>query len=148
MHKVRFNALTLDWTIELKTPLLVKAGRLSGNPSLPDMQFVRTEVAGLGETVYIPGSSLKGVFRSFSERVLRTINKEFACIPFGDESCVKKKGLKEEGPSIYKHSCRACKLFGNTSLKSRISFTDAYPEGQVKLEVRYGVALSRLTNAV
>jgi len=148
MHKVRFNALTLNWTVEPKTPLLVKAGELPINPSLPDMRFVRTEVAGIGETVYIPGSSLKGVFRSFAEKVLRTIDKRLACDPFGERSCAKRLEKEEKTPAVYKLSCLACRLFGNTRLKGRIVFTDAYPEGEVKLETRYGVALSRLTNAV
>jgi CRISPR/Cas system CSM-associated protein Csm3 (group 7 of RAMP superfamily) len=55
----------------------------------------------------------------------------------------------EEDPAkVYQKSCRACKIYGNTRLKGRLSFTDAFPEGTVKTETRYGVAISRLTNAV
>lgn len=147
MHKSRYNALVLEYMITPKSPLLVKSGGLSPDPSLPDMQFVRTSIAGL----YIPGSSLKGVFRSYVEKVLKTKKgegREGACNLFGDDHCGKKLKDTINSAEIYKNSCRACKIFGNTKLKSRISFTDAYPIGDVKTETRYGVAISRLTHAV
>ncbi|MDI6792576.1 MAG: RAMP superfamily CRISPR-associated protein [bacterium] len=49
------------------------------DPTIPDMRFVRTHSA-LDETVFIPGSSLKGVVRSYSERVLKTLKSQ-ACNP-------------------------------------------------------------------
>jgi CRISPR-associated protein Csm3 len=147
MHKARYNALALDYTITAKSPLLVKSGGLSPDPSLPDMQFVRTSIAGL----YIPGSSLKGIFRSYVEKVLKTKRGdgiEGACNLFDDDNCGKKLEDTMSSAEIYKNSCRACKIFGNTMLRSRISFSDAYPIGAVKTETRYGVAISRLTHAV
>ena len=42
MHKTRYNALRLTLAISPRGPLLIKAGGVSANPSLPDMQFVRT----------------------------------------------------------------------------------------------------------
>lgn len=147
MHKARYNALALDYTITAKSPLLVKSGGLSPDPSLPDMQFVRTSIAGL----YIPGSSLKGVFRSYVEKVLKTKRGdgiEGACNLFDDDNCGKKLEDTMSSAEIYKNSCRACKIFGNTMLRSRISFSDAYLIGAVKTETRYGVAISRLTHAV
>jgi len=111
------------------------------------MQFVRTSIAGL----YIPGSSLKGIFRSYVEKVLKTKRGdgiEGACNLFDDDNCGKKLEDTMSSAEIYKNSCRACKIFGNTTLRSRISFSDAYPIGAVKTETRYGVAISRLTHAV
>jgi len=142
----------MEFLISPKAPLLIKSGHLSQNPSLPDMQFVRTS-CGDGETVYLPGSSLKGVFRNFTERVLRTMGKN-ACEPFGDSSCGKRLGKekdeekKKDTARFYRESCFACKIYGNTKLRGRVSFQDAFPEGEVKTEVRHGVAISRLTNAV
>jgi CRISPR-associated RAMP protein (TIGR02581 family) len=150
-------------------PLLIKSGGFSTNPSLPDMQFVRTFREGLGETLYIPGSSLKGVFRSFVEKALRTINDtsswKRACPTFegkddGQEpNCtqrIKKDHAKAEGKEkveikswdIYRESCGACRIFGNTLLKGRLAFTDLLSTGDVKTETRYGVAISRLSHAV
>jgi len=149
MHKRRWNALKLELVIEPRAPLLIKSGLASPNPSLPDMQFVRT-MTPRGETVFIPGSSLKGTFRSFTEKVLRTVNPKGACEPFPSSSdyCGRRLGSEENPATVYKQSCRACKIYGNTRLRGRLSFTDAFPDGEVKTETRYGVAISRLTNAV
>ncbi|MDR7416044.1 MAG: RAMP superfamily CRISPR-associated protein [Armatimonadota bacterium] len=149
MHKRRWNALKLDLRIEPRAPLLIKSGLASPNPSLPDMQFVRT-MTPEGETVFIPGSSLKGTFRSFTEKVLRTVKANGACEPFpsSPDYCGRRLGGEEDPARIYQQSCRACKIYGNTRLRGRLSFTDAFPEGAVKTETRYGVAISRLTNAV
>lgn len=74
MHKARYNLLRLNIEIGPLGPLLIKSGGFSTDPSLPDMQFVRTHRAGVGESLYIPGSSMKGVVRSFVEKALRTID--------------------------------------------------------------------------
>jgi len=152
MHKRLWNALRLEFVLTPKSPLLIKSGTLSPNPALPDMQFVRTRSAD-GETVFIPGSSLKGVFRSFTEKVLRTMGvttKEgiSVCEPFADDACGRRLSNEEDTAKVYKQSCHACKLYGNTRLRGRLAFSDAFPSGQVKTETRYGVAISRLTNAV
>ena len=175
MHKRRWNALKLELVIEPRAPLLIKSGTASPNPSLPDMQFVRT-MTPRGETVFIPGSSLKGVFRSFTEKVLRTLDVsgkpgpadgkrwKWACATFeakGNErrdpskwNCpqflesIKPKDRDLETWEVYRNCCGACKIYGNTRLRGRLSFTDAFPESEVKTETRYGVAISRLTNAV
>mgnify|MGYP000302196892 CR=1 FL=1 len=147
MHKHRWNALKLELRIEPQAPLLIKSGTTSPNPALPEMQFVRT-MTPQGETLFIPGSSLKGVFRSFSEKVLRTVRSDFACDLFSSKSCGKKLEKEEDTAKVYRESCRACKIYGNTRLRGRLSFTDAFPDGEVKTETRYGVAISRLTNAV
>ncbi|MGQ9715880.1 MAG: RAMP superfamily CRISPR-associated protein, partial [Anaerolineae bacterium] len=154
MHKTRYNALSLTLEISPKGPLLVKAGGISANPSLPDMQFVRTYHAERGETVYIPGSSLKGVVRGFVEKALRTLDDHnswrWACPTFPDEdgSCAKRLGKEEKSAAIYKQSCGACRIFGHTRLKGRAAFTDLFPTDEVKTEIRYGVAISRLSHAV
>ncbi len=114
------------------------------------MQFVRTLISGKGEVVYIPGSSLKGVIRSHVEKALRTVKGETldgACNPL-EKVCVKDIGDRVSSSEIYKSSCRACKMFGNTKLKGRISILDSYPNSNVKTEIRHGVAISRLTHAV
>lgn len=155
MHKRLWNVLRLEFAVTPKAPLLIKSGILSPDPSLPDMQFVRTMTAN-GETVFIPGSSLKGVFRSFSEKVLRTLNgTDWACDPLDKQkNCetLRLSGLDEKAndysAQVYANSCCACKLYGNTRLRGRVAFADAFPDGEVRTGTRYGVAISRLTNAV
>ncbi len=154
MHKTRYNALRLRLEIRPKGPLLIKAGDISANPALPDMQFVRTFRPDLGETVYIPGSSLKGVVRGFVEKALRTWDDRtswrWACPTFPNEagSCAKRLQDETDTAAIYHRSCGACRIFGHTRLRGRLSFTDFFPVEEVRTEIRYGVAISRLTNAV
>ncbi|MGC8946811.1 MAG: RAMP superfamily CRISPR-associated protein [Anaerolineae bacterium] len=154
MHKTRYNALSLTFRLSPKGPLLIKAGGISADPSLPDMQFVRTFHPQKGETVYIPGSSLKGVVRGFVEKALRTLDDRaswrWACATFPDEdeSCAKRLEKEESSAVIYRKSCGVCRIFGHTRLKGRASFTDLLPVDEVKTEIRYGVAISRLSHAV
>ncbi|HXG41392.1 MAG TPA: RAMP superfamily CRISPR-associated protein [Dehalococcoidia bacterium] len=153
MHRARYNALHLVVHLRPKGPLLIKSGAISADPSLPDMQFVRTYHPERGETIYIPGSSLKGVVRGFIEKVLRTLDQpnswRWACGTFDANSCGR-KWHEAEVPSsrIYRESCGACRMFGHTRLRGRVSFTDFFPVSNVKTEIRYGVAISRLSHAV
>ena len=154
MHKTRYNALHLSVRIRPKGPLLIKAGGISANPALPDMQFVRTFHPDQGETVYIPGASLKGVMRAFVEKALRTLDDHeswrWACPTFPDElgSCAKRLRDETNTATVYRRSCGACRIFGHTRLRGRLSFTDFFPVEEVRTEIRYGVAISRLTHAV
>jgi hypothetical protein len=169
MHKARYNSLCLDLSLQPTGPLLIKSGQFAADPSLPDMQFVRTFRAGAGETIYIPGSSLKGVVRSFVEKALRTLDANCPPGPADDKSwrwaCASFEAKKEERKDkskwncpqflnelaeerhkelqsceIYRYSCGACRTFGHTRLRGRASFTDLYPESDVKTETRYGVS--------
>lgn len=155
MHKARYNLLYLSLELSPRGPLLVKSGGVSADPSLPDMQFVRTYHPERGETVYVPGSSLKGVVRGFVEKVLRTLDDSdswrHACPTFADDadSCGRKLSAGEmPSHEIYRRSCGACRIFGHTRLRGRASFTDLLPTREVRTEVRYGVAISRLSHAV
>ncbi|MBW2071437.1 MAG: hypothetical protein JRI89_09290 [Deltaproteobacteria bacterium] len=178
MHRTRYNALRLALAISPRGPLLVKAGGTSANPTLPDMQFVRTYHPKKGETVYIPGSSIKGVVRGFVEKALRTVDPHpdqpgpkhhddwrWACATFEAKEEERKDKIKWNCPrfldevrekmgrellswEIYANSCGACRIFGHTRLRGRAAFTDLIPTDEVATEIRYGVAISRLTHAV
>ena len=151
MHKILLNQAHWRLKITPRSPLLIKSGIFSPNPALPDMQFIRTTTQK-GETVFIPGTSLKGVFRSFGEKILRTMGV-FACNPVDKNVhppfCGEKFKNNNTTPSyeIYRNSCPICKIFGHTALKGRLSIQDSFPEQGVKTEVRQGIAISRLTNA-
>ncbi|MSP13169.1 MAG: hypothetical protein EXR62_09455 [Chloroflexi bacterium] len=151
MHKFLLNEAIITWVIEPDGPVLVKAGESGLDPTRPDMEFVRTWHQGR-ETVYLPGSSLKGVIRAQCERIARTLaapeswqqpQTRLACNPLKDEismsngscsehfnSLKKKDEYKNKelpAPLVYRQSCFVCQLFGNTALGSRVRFTDAYP---------------------
>lgn len=149
MHRQLFNQVKIIIHISPITPLLIKSGMESADPSLPDMNFVRTYNPQYGETVYIPGSSFKGVLRSYSEKILRTLEKP-CCNPSSNSSCSKDKRSSEKtekgtGAQLYKDSCFACKMYGSTNIASRVQCTDGYPkEGKYKTEKRTGVAIDRV----
>src|SRR5207248_4273500 len=118
-------------------PLLVKSGHAS--VSGPDMTPVLTFRNGKQE-VFIPGSSLKGVFRSHIEKIVCSLKPRVVCYPFEGnedkqadlsqrqrdyrESCGatfnerakrsedERKKLEDRTDIVYADSCPTCRLFG------------------------------------
>lgn len=160
MHKKLLNEATFHLTIAAAGPLLVKSGTEGWDPTVPDMQFIRTRHARLGETIFIPGSSLKGTLRSYSEKIARTLDV-FCCDPFEQgkdspsQSCGKKaednrQDNESDGGKIYQASCVACRLYGSTAIAGRAAFADAYPTTELKshLTKRTAVAIDRVLGSV
>lgn len=157
MLKQLVNEARLSLTITTTGPVLVRSGHatLSG----PDMTPVLTYRDGDWQ-VYLPGSSLKGVFRSHLEKIGRTLNQNNAiCNPFhkhpkSDAFCGSRlQRRKDSGKTIdsqtaYRFSCPICRLFGSTEFIGRISINDAYLvdfNGRNPVEIRQGVGIDRLT---
>ncbi|MCX7790591.1 MAG: RAMP superfamily CRISPR-associated protein [Chloroflexaceae bacterium] len=70
MHKATFLEGTINLTIAPDGPILIKAGESGGaDPTLPDMEFVRSQ-----SRIYLPGPSLKGVVRAQCERICRSLD--------------------------------------------------------------------------
>lgn len=158
MFRESLNQLSLSFALTPTGPVLVKSGREAGaDPTLVDMNFVRTFCPGFEKpTVFIPGSSLKGTLRSYSERLLRTVlgaGPETCCNPFDDSFCGKRLEKEENSAARYRRSCPACRIFGNTVLGGRLSVTDAYPPAEAvtltnATEQRDGVAIDRVMGSV
>lgn len=151
MLKKLLNQVSFELTLEPRGPVLIKSGIEGGaDPSVPDMQFVRSD----GQ-VYLPGSSLKGIFRSYAEKIARTVGAR-CCNPFDDDTksptcfCGKRAEKQRDGRDIYRKSCRICQLFGSTAMASRVKFNDAYlPTGQNAItETRTSVAIDRILGSV
>lgn len=170
MLKKLVNEARFKMTITANGPLLVK----SGHPTLvgPDMTPVLTFRHGESQ-VYLPGSSLKGVFRSHVEKVIRTIRQNVVCNPFladgNEQNCglgftqieKKRKTTPQSETShngedaallstefVYNKSCPACRVFGSTYFIGRASIGDAYlvDESDPRpTETRDGVGIDRLT---
>jgi CRISPR-associated RAMP protein (TIGR02581 family) len=143
------NEATLEFSLETDGPLLIKAGESNKiDPSLPDMRFVRCQRNGK-ETVYLPGSSLKGVFRTRYEQLLMMLKAQ----PLKTTNNQGRKGKnsgkpkKQSGLVVYQAQGVADRLFGSTEIGSRIRFADAYPSDTVSLGVRTGVGIDRVTGA-
>lgn len=141
------NQCTAQVRLETKEPLLIKSG--DSVVSGPDMTFVRTRRGGSDEP-FIPGSSLKGTFRSHAERIARTLQEESVCGVFRDAD-VKGCSCRIDGSGTrrdYRESCPACRLFGNTHWKGRFRTGDAYlveEDRDVEPELRDGVGIDRVS---
>src|SRR5438270_7615543 len=84
-------------------PILIKSGYAT--VSGPDMTPVRTYRNGRLE-LFLPGSSLKGVFRSHLEKIICSLAPQVVCNPFlkqkRDEQSTT---LEEEALRVYRYSC-------------------------------------------
>lgn len=158
MFQQALNQAILVFQLRPEGPVLIKSGREAGaDPTIPDMNFVRTYHTGIGReaTVYLPGSSLKGTLRSYCERIVRTVGVP-CCNPFETHKdsaecfCGKKLENEEDGAIRHCESCAICRLFGNTALGARLLVSDAYPTRETveetnQTEQRDGVAIDRLS---
>jgi len=113
---------TLAFKLTLLTPLHIGSGLLCLRNGKVVKEFYRC-----GGKAVIPGSSLKGVFRSIAEAI--------------SNSCVSKtRGhlpdvLKECGSDGSNRLCVCCRLFGGRGYKARVRFHDAHPLPRGELSV-------------
>lgn len=120
----------------------------------PDLPVLRT----VDGRPYIPGSSVKGAWRAYTESVLRTIQAQqnlghkLACQPISEElRCLPKdrvKSLKDEADAdkaLRQASCWTCRIFGNGQIASKVMIKDLMIDEAsfLRTEVRDGVAIDR-----
>ena len=170
MLKKLVNEAFCTLRITTTGPLLVKSGHAS--VSGPDMTPVLTFRNGKQE-VFLPGSSLKGVFRSHLEKIVGSLKPHVVCYPFEvaedkladtelrqrdfRDSCggmftqyAKRSHehrdlLERSTASVYAASCPICRLFGSTGFIGRVAISDAYLVSGAIKEQRDGVGIDRLT---
>lgn len=154
------NLCSIKLKLSIVDALLFK----SSDPSLPgpeeySARFVTTtrinDGGGHEEVLFLPGSSLKGIFRSRCEKIIRTLGLR-ACDPQESSdgeviSCTKqfedleKNRIYLPPDEIYKSSCLVCKLFGSSYMKGRIKVMEAYPLAEIQLKKVDNVAIDRFT---
>jgi CRISPR/Cas system CSM-associated protein Csm3 (group 7 of RAMP superfamily) len=143
------NFCSIRYKLIFEEPFLIK----SGDPSMPgpeelDARFITTTCwheNSWVEKPYLIGSSLKGVYRSRCEKIVRTLDG-FACDPQENGGDLKSCGKKwKEGDDIYEKSCLVCRLFGSTSMKSRIRILSAYSNCEIPMKKMDYVAIDRFT---
>jgi CRISPR-associated RAMP protein (TIGR02581 family) len=169
MLKKLMNEAFFTLRITTTGPLLIKSGYAS--ISGPDMTPVLTFRNGQQE-VFLPGSSLKGVFRSHIEKIVCSLKSRVVCYPFAGseqheadlsqrrrdyrDSCgamfierakdeKERKKLEERTDLVYAESCPTCRLFGSTGFIGRVAISDAYLASNSIKEQRDGVGIDRLT---
>ena len=154
------NFCSIKFKLSIIDTLLVKSGDTSlPGPEEYDARFVTTtrikEDGSCEEVQFLPGSLLKGIFRSRCEKIIRTLDVR-ACDPLEDSdnevmSCAKRfKDMEEKGKTlspggIYKDSCLVCRLFGSSYMKGRIKVMEAYPSTPIQLKKVDNVAIDRFT---
>ncbi len=154
MHSRAVNEARFRFAVLPAGPLLIRSGSEDPlDPTRPDMECVRSIHPATGkESVVIPGSSLKGVFRSRAEQLLRGFlygSSISVCNPLDRKAaCGRQKAVQEaSGPQRYLRHCPACQLFGSLALGGRVYFRDAFPAPAhpVVLGERKNVAIDRVT---
>lgn len=147
MFKDLRNEAKVTFSMKLDSPLCIRSGSENGiDPTLPDMQCIRTFKDGRN-TVFIPGSSIKGVIRSRCEKIIRFLGGQACNVVNRENACGDNSHESLNGDEVYSKMCSACKMFGSTSIGGRIKFKDAYPIGDVKIGLRDGVGIDRITGA-
>ncbi len=162
------SRLILQGKVETLTAIRIGAGR-STSPISSDLPVVRDAA----NHPYIPGSSFKGVLRSYIESVMRsfTNNENIVCNPVDEDGqCINRNdmqslrkdretGLKnprerdkwtdqEFSKKILKDTCWVCQLFGSLWYASKLQIRDLYVQPDVwfnQYQQRDGVAIDRDT---
>ncbi len=129
MFRKTYNLMKLKVKMVPLTPLLVASGK-TFDVTQPDIQFIRVNT-GQGETVYVPGSPIKGVLRAGMEGLLEETdsNKNKICIT-SEKMCHDKtenKNKKQDKKLPYGDHCPVCRTFGSGDMASRLEISDAFP---------------------
>src|ERR1051326_5614357 len=161
MLKKLVNEAYFTLRITATGPLLIKSGQPTTEG--PDMTPVLTFRNGQQE-VFLPGSSLKGVFRSHSEKIVCSLKSRVVCYPFSGsedkeadieqrrrdyrDSCGAvftqlakddkdyRAKLENDTAFVYANSCPTCRLFGSTGFIGRVAIGDAYLASAARTEQR------------
>jgi len=160
-HKLE-EIVVVEGELVAETGLRIGAGAQTFEPTATDLPVVTLPDG----RPFIPGSSLRGPLRAFIERVVRTLepveSKPYsgrgACNPVeasewcldGDTMRRIREELRDKRPAdrllaerVWAESCRVCRVFGSPWLASRVRVADLMPIGEVRTEVRDGVAINR-----
>jgi len=151
-HDRLLRRTTISGTISVISPLLIGSGE-KGDGSKGDIFPVTTVYEGK-KVPYIPGSSLKGVFKIAFNRLLAEKNINTCYFKKREKQCgwtfknVMNKASQQNMNDL--KICLSCKIFGTMGLKGLVTFSDCLPiNGEnYSLGTRHGVAIDRLSGKV
>ncbi|MBO3842806.1 MAG: CRISPR-associated RAMP protein [Candidatus Brockarchaeota archaeon] len=157
------------------SPLRIGSGREPPLGATVDLAVLR--ILYEGKLVpYIPGSSLKGVFRSQATAIAKSVGLD-VCTGLSKETCMDLKKIRDPDlgeqklgdyvdlklrhgdsknamKSFWENACLMCKVFGSPGYAGKLYFSDAYPIDKdgtllsIRLGTRTGIAIDRRTGAV
>jgi CRISPR-associated RAMP protein (TIGR02581 family) len=171
-HSVIIREVVLEGYLVAESPLRIGVGRESPLGSAVDLAVLRMNLNGK-IVPYIPGSSLKGVFRSTAIQ-LANLRGLTVCSGLSKGTCMDLRYPEFDGKTLlekiqeeirnrnyrraielfHEKACLLCKVFGAPSFTGHLEFNDSYPineKGEVldaPVGVRTGIAINRRTGAV
>jgi len=150
----------IQWDCKLitKSPLHIGSGLDEGKSS--DAKKISKTIINNQEIPYIPGSSLKGVFRTTIEQAIRSGDQYYACDPLSNDNCGKrmmdkygsiKSKIYDELKDIFvlrKHKddygiCISCSIFGSQISKATSIISDFFPNSKIIIGEKTSTAISR-----
>lgn len=155
-YDIFYNRKQITGRLITVTPLRIGSGEALPDPTTVDNPVIRDAYG----RPFIPGSSFKGVWRTFAEQVLGQVaNGDRGCCDPLDAPCLPAgavKKLKKEhkhdaralAEAIYTRLCPACRLFGSPHFAGRLRVRDLLIDERTWpgfCEVRPGVAIDRDT---
>ncbi len=163
--RVLIREVVFEADLKNISPVRIGAGREPPLGASADLAILRIR-RERKEEAYIPGSSIKGLFRSHAEPVLRMKNPRIApCSGLSKDNCMmvrenyeslhdriqtlQRMGKTTEAMKLFfEKTCLLCKIFGAPSYAGRVIFQDAYLKSEASYGVRTGIAIDRRTGAV
>ena len=145
------SRLNLKGKVETLTAIRIGAGRSTAAVG-SDLPVVRDSA----NLPYIPGSSFKGVLRSYIESILRSLkdDKRIVCNPTDNkEQCITAENMenlreKRDDQLILDKTCWVCQLFGSLWYASKLQIRDLHVQRDLwfdQYQQRDGVAIDRDT---
>ena len=127
----------IKFRIRALSPLSVKSGRVIG-------EDVDNPIVRYVEKPYIPGSSLKGVFRSVAEGIARELYNDIPdkpCDIFRQEELDREKNMDNYVP------CIVCRVFGGPTIASHVTIFDAVAV-KYSVDKRVRISINRVLGSV
>jgi len=169
-HSVILREAVFEGYLVADSPLRIGVGREAPLGSAAHLAVLRIKLNGK-LVPYIPGSSLKGLFRSTA--ILLANQKGLTvCSGLSKQTCMDHnfdriltllEKIQEEMKNgnvanairlFHERACLLCKVFGAPSFRGHAEFIDSYPVNEdgdvqdVPVGVRTGIAINRRTGAV
>ncbi|MEE9378974.1 MAG: CRISPR-associated RAMP protein Csx7 [Candidatus Lokiarchaeia archaeon] len=151
-HDVFTRTIRISGNIKTISRIHIGSGDVEATFEETDSPLIRVTIDGTN-LPYIPGSSLKGVFRSTVEAILKSVN-EYACLLKRKGPCFQNAKLILEASKMKKYDaikkavenyCFACKIFGGPGYFSNIFISDCIPSSSstISFDVSPGIAINR-----
>ncbi|MEM3688106.1 CRISPR-associated RAMP protein Csx7 [Saccharolobus sp.] len=149
-HEMIYRVLKFDIIYKNETPLRIGSGKATKLTSPIDLPVIMIKM-GEQELPYIPGSTLKGIFRSSAEYIAKSEGFKDVCER--GEGCKEKYDselqlklraqITNEVIKTLEKYCVICKTFGSGTYASHLVFNDAYSSIKATRGVKVGIAIDR-----